>query len=224
MAADRRAEILQVAQDEFSKRGYLATSVQRIASRVGLTKTAVLYHFPEKSDLMQALAAPLLDALEQLVRRATQLAPAQARWAVVEGVLDLNLTHRELLRMNLQDLALSAATFARYRDAMLLANDLVAGPKPTFAARVRASQALAALGDPVVLFFDASTDALRDEVLRGARLLLEDRPALLRRRGRKSELDPAAVERARRWYAKGVSVDEIARRLGVSRATAYRHI
>ncbi|HEY9468187.1 MAG TPA: hypothetical protein VIQ76_01095, partial [Propionibacteriaceae bacterium] len=46
---------------------------------------------------------------------------AQARWLIIEGVLDTELKHRQLLRANLRDMALSAAqpVFIRFRDAML---------------------------------------------------------------------------------------------------------
>jgi AcrR family transcriptional regulator len=222
--ADTRAEILKVAAREFARRGYVGTSVQRIATRVGLTKTAVLYHFPEKADLLQALAQPLLEELERVVKTAEQLPWPSGRWSVIEGLLDATITHRELLRMSLQDLALSAATFERYRNAMLRANELVAGPRPAFATRVRAAQALAAIGDPVVLYADSALPELREEVLRGVRLLLEAQPVVTRRRGRPSSLDAQMSARARALYAQGESVEAIAKKLGVSRATAYRHI
>jgi AcrR family transcriptional regulator len=222
--ADTRAEILKIAAQEFARRGYVATSVQRIATRVGLTKAAVLYHFPEKADLLQALATPLLEALDRMVKSAERLPAPRARWAIIEGLLDVTLEHRDLLRMSLQDLALSAATFERYRNAMLRANELVAGPAPSFAVRVRAAQAIAALGDPVVLYADAAGPELRTEVLRGVHLLLEAKPAKTRRRGRRPTVDAAMARRARSLYRKGQSVDAIAAELGVSRATAYRHL
>lgn len=221
---DTRAQILEIAAKEFSKRGYLATSVQRIAARLGLTKTAVLYHFPEKADLLYAIAEPLLDRLESIVGDAQKLSANEARWAAIEGVLDATIEHRELLRMSLQDMALSAATFERYRDAMLRANELVAGPKPDFATKVRAAQALAAIGDPVVLYADTPPPELRAEVLRGVRLLLEDRTAAPRKRGRKAALEQRQVEKLRSLHARGVAIEQIARQLGVSRATAYRYI
>lgn len=79
------------------------------------------------------------------------------------------LSHRYLLRMNLRDLGLTAskAVFERFRDGMLKANVLVAGPAADLAARVRAAQAIAMLSDPVVLFADAPTDELRATILDG---------------------------------------------------------
>jgi AcrR family transcriptional regulator len=53
--SDTRAEILRVALAEFERRGYYATSLRVIAARVGISKAAVLYHFPEKAELLAAL-------------------------------------------------------------------------------------------------------------------------------------------------------------------------
>jgi AcrR family transcriptional regulator len=173
---DTRSRILRVALAEFSARGYHATSVREIAERVGVTKTAVLYHFPGKADILAALAEPMLTGLDSALAAADLADPVRARWAVIENLLEVFLTHRYLLRMSLQDLALPAASpvFDRYRDAMMRANLLVAGPDADFAGRVLAAQALAVLGDPVVLFADAPTDALRTSVLHGVRRLLAD--------------------------------------------------
>jgi AcrR family transcriptional regulator len=226
---DTRTEILRVALAEFERRGYYATSLRVIAARVGVSKTAVLYHFPEKAELLAALAAPLLEDLERVIAAAEQQPDPAARWTVIEGLLDAELRHRRLLRLNLRDLALSAAQpiFVRFRDAMLRGNALVAGRGASFSTRVRAAQALAMLGDPVVLFADAPADELRAEILVGVRALLgePERRATprRRRRGRPSAIDAASVERAQRLAAEGRPMDEIAAALGVSRATLYRH-
>ncbi|MFC4530622.1 TetR family transcriptional regulator [Sphaerisporangium dianthi] len=176
---DTRARILQVAQEEFAARGYHATSVREIAGRVGVTKTAVLYHFPGKADIVGALAAPMLDDLDAAVAAAAGLAdPVAARWAVIEGLVEVWLAHRYLLRMNLYDLALAVENtiFHRFRDAMMRANALVAGSRPAFERQVRAAQAIAMLSDPVILFADAPAGDLRAAVLRGVHRLLDDAP------------------------------------------------
>src|SRR5262249_24068803 len=155
---------------------------------------------------------------------------AEARWVVLEGLLDTELKHRHLLRANLRDMALSAAqpVFTRFRDLMLRANALVAGRGASFATAVRAAQAVAMLGDPVVLFADAPVEQLRAEILVGVRRLLgeSDRGAAPRRRnrGRPRALDAEALERARRMASDGHPIDDVAAALGVSRATLYRRL
>jgi AcrR family transcriptional regulator len=230
MTPDTKARILQVALDEFATRGFHATSVREIAERVGITKTAVLYHFPGKADILDALAEPLLNDLDTALATAQTADPTAVPQAVINGLLEVWLTHRYLIRMNLQDLALtgSSRVFHRFRDAMMLANTLVAGPNPDFTRQVRAAQAIAMLGDPVVLFADAPTDTLRDTVLSGVRRLFGDphpRPHRNRpTRGRPSVMTPDMVRTARHRHAAGATADEIATELGVSRATVYRHL
>lgn len=229
---DTRERILRVALEQFTVRGYHATSVREIAKGVGVTKTAVLYHFPGKEEILGALCAPMLDDGDVVLAAAEGAGPEEARWLVLEGMLEVWLTHRKLLRLSLYDLAVAAAApvFARYREQALRANALVAGPSPDFQARVLAAQAMGMLGDPVVLFADAPTAALRTSVLSGLRRLFGGEPApkapapvsKRTRRGRPSALSPEQIDRARRLYDGGATAEEIAAKLGVSRATVYR--
>ncbi|MVU83198.1 TetR family transcriptional regulator [Nocardia sp. ET3-3] len=243
MTDDSRARILKTALTLFAERGYHAVSVREIAEQVSLTKTAVLYHFPSKSDIVAALVEPLLadsGALLESVRRLPD--PPARRWAVLEGLLDIWLRHSALLRMQMQDQALSAddATYARLRDIALTAQDLIAGPEAGFAERVRAAQVYAALSDPVVIFADHPAAELREAILDGAQRLLDtprpprsehrghrpaETPHRRPNRGRPGAMTAAMVESARRMRDSGdYAVDEIAAELGVSRATVYRHL
>ncbi|MEA5361073.1 TetR family transcriptional regulator [Amycolatopsis sp., V23-08] len=222
--ADTRARILRAALEEFSERGYHATSVRELAERVGVTKTAVLYHFPGKADIVTALAEPLLDDLETTMGKAA--AAPDPREAAIAGLLDVWLSHRYLLRMNLRDLGLTASkvVFERFRDGMLKANQLVAGPDADLAGQVRGAQAIAMLSDPVVLFADAPVDELRAAVLDGVARLFGTPAASRGRRGRPSVMSPETIEAAHRLYDTGHSAADIATALGVSRATIYRHL
>jgi AcrR family transcriptional regulator len=240
---DTRARILRVALDLFGSRGYHATSVREIAEKLDLTKTAVLYHFPSKKDIVVALAEPMLTDMDAAIAAANALDgtnPQRKRWAVIEGLLDVWLTHRYLLRMSHHDLALAAdgPIFQRFRDAMMLANHIVAGPVPDLTDRIRAVQVLGMLTDPVTLFADLPTDMLRSAVLAGVRQLLSETPPApvaasthgsvrlrSRRRGRPGTMSPDMIETARRMHASGEhTAAEIASELGVSRATVYRHL
>ncbi|MFD6892534.1 TetR family transcriptional regulator [Streptomyces sp. NPDC059957] len=270
-APDTRRRILSVSMELFAVRGFHETSLREIAEQVGVSKPAVLYHFPGKADILGALVEPMLRDLAAALARAAAAggsgttggsdAPGSAggsgttdgpgtsgtpgpsdrvRWAVIEGVLDVWLDHRHLLRLNLQDMALATPgpAFARLRDAILRANSLVAGPNPGFTERVRAAQAVAMLSDPVVLFADAPAPALREAVLDGVRRLLDGphgpdgahgpqppaRPVPGGRRGRPAAMSPAMIEAARRMHTAGSGATAIAAALGVSRATVYRHL
>jgi len=225
MTDDTRARILRAALEEFSTRGYHATSVRELAERVGVTKTAVLYHFPGKADIVTALAEPMLADVEAAMAKAEDA--ADPRSAAIEGLLDVWLSHRYLLRMNLRDLGLTASdeVFERFRDGMLRANTLVAGPDPDLAGQVRAAQAIAMLSDPVVLFADAPAGELRAAVLDGVdRLFVTAKPEVKARRGRPTVMSPETIEAAQRLYDAGHTPADIAAALGVSRATIYRHL
>jgi AcrR family transcriptional regulator len=222
---DTRARILRVALELFESRGYHATSVREIAEKVGLTKAAVLYHFPSKKDIVAALVEPMLTEMEAVLVAANGTDPRRGRWAAIEGLLDVWLTHRYLLRMGMQDLT-HDPVFERFREAAVRASDVVAGPGADLADRIRGVQAVAMLTDPVAMFAETDTDDLRAMVLAGVQRLLNDAPpARTRRRGRPGAMSPDMVEAARRLHAGGEhTAAEIAQALGVSRATVYRHL
>jgi AcrR family transcriptional regulator len=233
---ETRDRILKVALDLFSEQGYYATSIREIAERLGLTKTAVLYHFPSKKELVTALTQPLLADMDAIIQRATSYSGPELdrnRWELMEGLLDVWLSHRHLLRMGLHDLALAAEgpVFERFRDAMALATHVVAGRVPDATARIRAIQMLGMLSDPVVIYADMPTQWLRATVLAGVRLVFEAAPARSpdgghkTRRGRPSALTPELVETALRLRATGrYTAAQLAAELGVSRATLFRHL
>jgi AcrR family transcriptional regulator len=235
---DTRARILAAAIDLFVDQGYQRSSLRQIAARLGLTKTAILYHFPSKAHILAALVEPLTDDLEAAIEgAAARPDPDEARWAVIEGALDVYLTHRRILRLLLQELSLlgQEMAFANLLRIMRQAHEIVAGPGAGLSERIRATQAFAMIGDPVMFFAELPTELLRREVLAGTRLLLSETPAdrapisesapSRRRAGRPSVMSDDKAAAARRMYAAGThSVTEIAAALEVSRATVYRHL
>lgn len=166
-----RAQILDAARRLFVRQGFQHTSIREIAEQLGMTKTAVLYHFPTKADILTAVAEPFLDDLADALDEAT------TRQEVFEGLLDVYLSHRELLRDNvMHDLALLAQSpsVQRFTDLLFRANRLAAGPNPTLRDKVLAAQAIAALSDPVIAYADVPAARMREEVLHGvARLYAE---------------------------------------------------
>jgi AcrR family transcriptional regulator len=236
---DTRTEILAVSRDLFGRHGYQRTSLREIAALLGVSKAAVLYHFPTKAEILAALAEPLLAGLEAALSEAKAVGPnpVTMRWAAIEGILDILLAQRDSLRMSVHDLALLSqeTVFPRFSAAIGLANDLVAGPNPDVPAKVRAAQAIAMLSDPVMILAELPTETLRHEVLHGVRRLFTEpkaesgpgsEPVRTRRRtGRPSRLSAEQVALARRMHERGQHTgDEIAAAVGVSRATLYRHL
>ncbi|MEO7019677.1 MAG: TetR/AcrR family transcriptional regulator [Ktedonobacteraceae bacterium] len=52
---ERRTLILQMAEEILMEKGYYETSIDEIASRVGIAKSTVYLHFPSKEDLVIAI-------------------------------------------------------------------------------------------------------------------------------------------------------------------------
>lgn len=55
MSASKRDDILRAAFDLFSRYGFRAITVDRVAAEAHATKVTVYYHFPTKTDLMVAV-------------------------------------------------------------------------------------------------------------------------------------------------------------------------
>jgi TetR/AcrR family fatty acid metabolism transcriptional regulator len=64
---EREALILQAAEEVLMEKGYHETSIDEIASRVGIAKGTVYLHFASKEDLVIALFAQDLEKFQQLV-------------------------------------------------------------------------------------------------------------------------------------------------------------
>lgn len=52
-SAERKREILKAAFDEFSHRGFLGTSLERIAARAGISKSGIYAHYNSKDDVFE---------------------------------------------------------------------------------------------------------------------------------------------------------------------------
>ncbi|GAA4100264.1 TetR family transcriptional regulator [Nonomuraea soli] len=226
--------ILEAARTLFAARGYRATSMQSIADQVGITKAALYYHFDSKEEILRRLTVPLLDELEEVLAAAESGQDAEGvRWRAIEGYVDVHLRHRETLTMLVRDMTLlvQAPVADRFRTAIALANELVAGPGGGLEERVRACQVVAGLADPVLLFRDEPAERLRALILDGARALLDAPPAPRvagrargRNGGRPALLSDEQIVQARQLHAGGLGVEEVAARFEVSRATMYRHL
>ncbi|MFB9931859.1 TetR family transcriptional regulator [Amycolatopsis halotolerans] len=232
-APDTRSRILEVAADLFLRQGYIETSLSQIARRLGLTKAAVLYHFPAKDTILTELAEPMLAELEGVLDAAEEMEPESARWAVVEGILDASFGHLRVLAIA------NAAWVARdpvYRRVVAInnrASRIIAGPGAGLRERVRASATLALLARPALFHQEDPPQDVRREALDAAARLLCDigdsavpSPVLPHSRtDRRRVMTADRMAAARRLQAAGThTVADIARMVGVSRATAYRYL
>jgi AcrR family transcriptional regulator len=99
LAPSTKDRILDAALASFGSRGYEATSLDALASGLGLSKQSILYHFPSKETLLEAVidrsACELSTALEAALRRAG--AGLERVEAVVRSVFQVAGRRPELL-------------------------------------------------------------------------------------------------------------------------------
>jgi AcrR family transcriptional regulator len=97
--ANTRVRILDAALAAFGTRGYEATSLDALAAELGVRKQTILYYFPSKDALLDAVIDRAGGELSEVVERA--LAGAGGGWdrveAVVRSVFQLAGRRSELL-------------------------------------------------------------------------------------------------------------------------------
>jgi AcrR family transcriptional regulator len=103
-----RQAALAAARTLFVRQGYDATSLQAIADEMGVTKANVYYYFRTKAEILEALLAPMADALDRLLDAAEALPPGADRGELMTtGFVDqVVAAHRSLGAVNLGDPAL----------------------------------------------------------------------------------------------------------------------
>ena len=82
---EREALILQAAEEVLMEKGYYETSMDEIASRVGIAKGTVYLHFASKEDLVVALFERDMQQFLQVVE--TTIASEQTARAKLEAIL-----------------------------------------------------------------------------------------------------------------------------------------
>ena len=70
-AAERRNEILDVAERLFCTRGYDNTSTNDILAEIGIARGTLYYHFKSKEDILDAMIDRILD---EIIRKASRIA------------------------------------------------------------------------------------------------------------------------------------------------------
>jgi TetR/AcrR family transcriptional regulator len=75
----RRREILHSALRAFRERGFHDTTLDDIAERLGVRRTALYHYFPDKEAILHACHLEALEDLKRIVREARRLGTAGAR-------------------------------------------------------------------------------------------------------------------------------------------------
>jgi AcrR family transcriptional regulator len=166
-----RQQILQTAQRLFAEIGYDATSLQMIADEMGLTKAAVYYYFPAKSDMLDAAVRPGIERIESLLDEAAAIRSRRARVAhLVSGIADFLVQHRRFVVTASTEPAVSRHdSDARSSEIRQRALTLIFGDHPTAVERLSfdaVSYLSKSLPDLVDLTDDELREALKSTMLR----------------------------------------------------------
>jgi AcrR family transcriptional regulator len=135
--ADRtKAEILEVAQQEFARNGYAGARVDEIAARMRTTKRMIYYYFGSKERLYIAVLEKAYAEVREMERviDVAHLAPVEAIRTLAELTFDHHDAHREFIK-------------------------LVAIENIHQGEHIRKSEALANLGTPVLDLIERILDA-----------------------------------------------------------------
>ncbi|MET7466689.1 TetR family transcriptional regulator [Nonomuraea sp. NPDC005501] len=170
-ADDTRSRILAAARTLFAERGYAGTSLADIAAAVGLTKTAVAYHFHPKDRLAAELLAPCADDMLTLLG-----AEFSGREAFLEALVGFVVRHRAVLRLIMEDVGGAddappgspGEAIRTFRDELFAR---LVGPEPDAGSRLRGWAVLGALQWGVVHTTDLPEEQVRAELLRAARTI-----------------------------------------------------
>lgn len=138
-AIDTRSRLLDIALKLFSEHGVEGTSLQMIADALGVTKAAVYYYFKTKDEIAEAVAAPTLHALEQIIEEARTKRTREAQIDhALRGFVDLIVRERLLLGLYSSDPGIQRVvnrTFQAPRGEDLRARmkAILAGVRPSLA-------------------------------------------------------------------------------------------
>jgi AcrR family transcriptional regulator len=129
----RRAEILDAAKQLFVEEGYAATTIRRIAAKLGVSSTALYVYFPDKDailvEICDATFAGLIVELEAVRRESAD--PLSALAKSLERYIRFGLDHsneyeltfvtrraKELQKLKTENENLGMQAFARFYDCV----------------------------------------------------------------------------------------------------------
>ena len=161
-STDTRSRIQSAALELFIHQGFTATSLQQVADRVGVTKAALYYHFPSKSDLARSIFIPWKEDLDRFLDDA-EANPDRPPRELISDAFDVLVRHREAFTAMMADGSIlthvDLVTWTKeWADRL---QRLFLGPFPTMYDRVRVSIAFGGLNDAIFLLGDAPVEVVK---------------------------------------------------------------
>ena len=187
-APDTRSRILTAAADEFSARGFSATTVDRIARRARVNKAMIYYHFPNKRALYATIVrehfTPIVEKLAAILDQPA--APDEQLDRLIETVASavdvskpfLSIFLREIadgaVHLGSDELALLAGVFGAVRTV------IADGTRRKVFQPVHPGLAHFTLISPVIMFRATAPVRARMKALRGVEIPDADPPTVVR--------------------------------------------
>jgi AcrR family transcriptional regulator len=173
-----KARIVSAAAGLFAEYGVGGTSLQMIASAIGVTKAAVYHQFKTKEEIVIAAAEAELARLVAVMDAAeAEPTPELAREALLLQIVGLAVERRRLESTLVGDPVL-VRFFAHYKPFLRVMGRLyrlLTGDDSGTEGRTRAAMLIAAIGGAVMhpLVADLDDDTLRTQLLQLARRFLD---------------------------------------------------
>lgn len=171
-----RERMLDAAQELFAEYGVSGTSLQMIADRLGVNKSAVYYQFHSKDDIVVAVFRPVFEDIARVVAIAEAIGSREVqREATISGIIELAVRHRRTTVLAHTDPAVAGVVeaVAEFRDASRRLQTILAGPQPNPATLITIAVLipgiLGAAADPTVA--DIPNDELHRMLLDCSRRL-----------------------------------------------------
>jgi len=144
--ADTRQRILNIATELFREHGYAGTSIRDIADGLGMTKAALYYHFTCKDDVLDALVAPTIRAIEAFIESA-EANPGTDPVELLRQFVTVLAQNAPNLATTLSDPVVLRIEEGRWRltEKQTRLVMLIAGPDPDAARVLRAHAAFGAI-------------------------------------------------------------------------------
>lgn len=161
-SATTRQKLVDAAVDLFRRHSVAGTSLQMISDELGLTKSAIYYHFRTRDELLTAVLVPVIDELTHLVESAEAQRGARAQAeAMLAGYVSLAVSHRDLFPILTGDPGVGDYLLHRPQLRALVKRqaDLLAGAEPGANGQIRAAIVMAGISAAVGVEFDGVDDS-----------------------------------------------------------------
>jgi AcrR family transcriptional regulator len=98
---NRKQKVLDVAAKLFTERGFEGTSMRLIAEKVGISKPAIYYYFPDKKALFEALLRSAMDRSDKILEEIynSDITPVMKLYKIVNLRFESFKKHVNLARV-----------------------------------------------------------------------------------------------------------------------------